>query len=121
MTTITEITDRKPWDTITHTSENFKVEAPRSGKYITVSLHNGREARDFDTIAEALAWIEEAEGAGYPALWAAARARREAEKAAKAAAEAQARPVAQATRSAGCHYCGLPLRRGVCVECGTEI
>ncbi len=23
--------------------------------------------------------------------------------------------------TANCHYCGLPLNRGVCAECGTEI
>lgn len=120
MTTITEITDRKPWDTITHTSEHFKVEVRRRGQIITAALHDGREERKFDTLAEALAFVELAENEGYPALWAANRARREAEAAAKATAT-PARPAAQVSRSRDCHYCGLPLRRGVCVECGTEI
>lgn len=78
-----------------------------------LTLDGEEFGRRFDSEEEAVAWIVQAEAAGEVELIRAARVRHERDL----AAHRQRIATRSAARTPGCHYCGLPLRGGRCVEC----
>lgn len=85
------------------------------GQEVTKGLHSRKEA-------EALAqrWEDMGKAQSIRARLAKDAADRAVR--AEAAKVEQAAPVASRTTTpAGCHYCGQPVRRGVCDECGPAL
>lgn len=78
-----------------------------------MTLDGEEFGRRFDSQEQAVAYIEQAEAEGTVEQIRAARVKHARDLAARQQRLAN-RP---ATRTPSCHYCGLPLRGGRCVEC----